>query len=569
MNFPANRTMSSRVVWTFLVIFLFGAVSTASAENLTKSGMQSILDESIKALLTGQPFDPALEKQQQSLRKMFEAGAVSKAQLIAMVESSMMPIMDAYQEKASIEGFKALPERVEALLAPYMSWQEVKAAGWRIASPLINESIKDLLTGQPFRPALEKKQLVVRKMFEAGLITKPECIEMVKGAMLPILEQCKTSRYILKEIPERVEALLFPYMTWEEVEAVAWEMGASLIDDGEQMVLNIATLAPPGTPWLDIPKRVLLPRIAELSDNKVIVKVYGGGVMGEDTDILRKMDIGQLNGCGCTALGILAASPETSALLLPGLFNNYDEVDYILKTFRKRIDQSFEKQGYILGALIDTGFFYLFTKNPVTCLDDLKNQKPLTWFGDVETAFYKALDVSATPVAVPETISALSMDMANANLAPAAWMLGMQAYQYARYYYAQPFIYSPGAILVSVATKEKLRKRFGVSETLAYNVQEMLIYEVSQLEPLWKKEARAFEAKTLEAFQSKCGMKPVPLSAADQERLARAADAVNEKLAGKVYPRELMNDIQTSLAAYRSGEQQSSGAVLAPPHTGQ
>ena len=59
--------------------------------------------------------------------------------------------------------------------------------------------------------------------------------------------------------------------------------------------------------------------------------------MGEDTDILRKMDIGQLDSCGCTALGVLAACPDASALLLPGLFNNYDEIDYVLKKFRKRI----------------------------------------------------------------------------------------------------------------------------------------------------------------------------------------------------------------------------------------
>jgi TRAP-type C4-dicarboxylate transport system substrate-binding protein len=321
------------------------------------------------------------------------------------------------------------------------------------------------------------------------------------------------------------------------------------------MVLTIGTLAPPGTPWINIPETVLLPRIAKLSNNKVVVKVYGGGVMGEDTDILRKMDIGQLSGCGCTALGILAASPDTSVLLLPGLFRNYDEVDFILEKFRKRIDRSFEERGYILGALIDTGFFYLFTKYPISGgLADLKKQKLLTWFGEVETAFYQELGIdAATPVAVPETISALSTGLANANLAPAAWMLGIQAYQYARYYFTPPMVYSPGAIIVSVATKEKLRKQFGVSETLAYNVQEMLIYEVSQLEPRWKKEVRDYEAKSLQAFKTKCGMKAVPLSAEDQKVLEQASARVADRLAGKAYPRDLMNDIRKALEEYRTG----------------
>lgn len=200
-------------------------------------------------------------------------------------------------------------------------------------------------------------------------------------------------------------------------------MGPSLSKDGDQVVLSIGTLAPPGTPWINIPEKVLLPRIAKLSNKKVVIKVYGGGVMGEDTDILRKMDIGQLSGCGCTALGILAASPETAVFLLPGFFRNY---------------------------------------------------------------------------------------------------------------------------------KEKLSKQFGVSETLAYNVQEMLIYEVSRLEPEWKKEVRDYEARSLKAFQVKCGMKAVPLSAEDQKTIAEAASRVYEKLADKAYPRSLMTDMQKALEAYRT-----------------
>ncbi len=538
----------------FWAVICLGFVSIGQAETLSNAQMQAILDESIKDLLTGQPFSPELEKKQQAMRNMFQAGAVSKAQLTSMVESSFMPILDEAQSRTSIDAFKALPARVEALLSPYMSWPEVKNASWKVAFPLIDESIRDLLTGRAFSPDLEKKHLVVRKMFEAGLISKAECIAMVEELMLPILEECRTTRYILADMPERVEALLAPYMNWEEVEAVSWRKGASLIPDGQQMVLTIGTLAPPGTPWINIPEKVLLPRIARLSDNKVVIKVYGGGVMGEDTDVLRKMDIGQLDGCGCTALGILAASPDISALLLPGLFKNYEEVDYILEKFRKRIDQSFEKRGYILGGLIDTGFFYMFTKNRVSSLADLKKQKLLTWFGEMETTFYEELDLDATPVAVPETISALSMGLANANLAPAAWMLGIQAYQYQNYFFTTPMVYSPGAILVSVKAKEKLRKQFGVSENLAHNVQEMLIYEVSQLEPRWKKEVRNYEAKSLEAFQAKCGMKAVPLPADDLKKLDRAAARVNEKLAGRVYSREFMADIQAALAEFRSGK---------------
>ena len=61
-----------------------------------------------------------------------------------------------------------------------------------------------------------------------------------------------------------------------------------------------------------------------------------------------------------------------------------------------------------------------------------------------------------------------------------------------------------------------------------------------------------FEEKSLEAFEAKCGIKPVTLSGNDQKKLETAAVNVREKLTGKVYDRDLLNDIQQALAEYRS-----------------
>ena len=418
----------------------------------------------------------------------------------------------------------------------------------------VEESIKAILTGQAYGKALERNQLTLRAMFEKGAVTKADLEIMAEKAIIPVMENYNTSRYILKEAPARVEALLSPYMSWDEVKKIAWKVGSSMIPDGEQVVLTIGTLAPPGTPWMSVPEKVLIPRMAELSNNKFIVKIYGGGIMGEDTDILRKMDIGQLDGCGCTALGILAASPETAVFLLPGMYNNYEEIDYITAKFRKRIDQAYEKRGYILAALIDTGMFYIFSSNRITGLSDLKRLNFSTWFGDIETTLYKELSISGTPVAVPETISAFSTGLINANISPAAWMLGMQAYQYVNYYVNQPILYSPAAVVISVQTKERLKKRFGISETFALNVQEMLIYEVSILETEWRELSRSYEAKCLDAFEKKCGIKVVTFSDQDQQILEKAYLNVQEKLADKVYPRDLMEDIKKALAEYRAGK---------------
>ncbi|ABW68881.1 TRAP transporter substrate-binding protein DctP [Desulfosudis oleivorans] len=418
---------------------------------------------------------------------------------------------------------------------------------------VLQESTQALLSGSAFSPALEEKQQALRETLQSGAIKRAELSAMLEESIVPILEKHRTSRYILKDLPAKFDKLVAPYMEWEEVKAVVWKACSALIPDGEQLMLKIGTLAPPGTPWLNVPETLLVPQMAKLSNNKVVIKIYGGGTMGEDTDILRKMDIGQLEGCGCTALGILAASPETAVLLLPGLFNNYDEIDYIYEKFRRRLDRAFEEKGYILAALIDTGFFHVFTKNKITGLADLKKQKVLTWFGIMETTLFRELGIDATPVAVPEVVSALSTGLANANLAPAAWMLGMQAYQYANYYTTPALLYSPAAVVVSTQTKDRFRKQFGMSELFADNITELLVYEVSTLETEWRKQIRDYDAKSLKAFEAKCGMKPVVLSQADRQALEKAAKGVQAKLAGKAFPEDLMNEIIKALEDYRAG----------------
>jgi len=414
------------------------------------------------------------------------------------------------------------------------------------------ESVAALLTGQEFSPSLQKKQQTMRKMLETGTVSKAELTAMVEANMLSILDHHQTSRYIMNEISGPIDQLFSPYLDWEAVKVIAWKVSASLVPDGDKMIITMGTLAPSGTPWINLPETVLIPRMAKLSNNKFAIKIYTGGVMGEDTDILRKMDIGQLDGCGCTALGILAASPEASVLLLPGLFNNYEEVDYITTKFRKRFDAAFEKKGYILSSFIDSGFFYLFSKHKVLSLADLRKQKVLTWLGEIEPTLFKELGVDATPMAVTEIVSAISTGLANTNMAPAAWMLGMQAYQYRNYFIKEPMFHSPGAAFVSVKTKERLRKKYGLSEMMATNIQEMLIHEVGMLETEWKKQSRSYEAKCMVAFEEKCGMKAVTLSDEDKKTLEQVYSRVREEVAGKAFPRDFMEEIEKALDDYRT-----------------
>lgn len=425
------------------------------------------------------------------------------------------------------------------------------AADHKEFQSILDESMEALWTGKEFTPQLKQRQQTMKSMLQTGAVTKTDLETLMASSFRSLLDRAVTSRYVLKTMARGFDSLFSPHMTWEEGRTMMWRVSTSVVKKGDQVLIKIGTLAPPGTPWLSVPETVTIPEIEKMSEGRVTVKIYGGGVMGEDTDILRKMDIGQLDGCGCTSLGVLAASPEASVFLIPGLFKNYDEVDYISEKFRKRFDKAFEDKGYILAALIDTGFFHIFSKNKIANLADVRKQKIITWFGIVETSLYSELGINPTPVAVPEVVSALSTGLADTNLAPAAWMLGMQAYQYSRYYLSPPLLYSPAAIVVSTKTKDRIQKQVGVSEKYAMNFQEIIVSEFNAVESEWKRQIRAYDAKSLKAFETKCGMKPMVFPAEDQKLIEQAGIKVREKLAGKAYPGDLLNEILAALAEYR------------------
>ena len=416
---------------------------------------------------------------------------------------------------------------------------------------IVRDSLEDLWTGREYGPELQKRQQALKSVMTTGLVAKDDLERMVEAIMVSLLDRQKTSRYSLKTLPDHIDTLLSPIMGGEDFEKIFWRTLAAPIDPQKPVLLTIGTLAPPGTPWLDVPETTAIPKIKKLTNGKIQIKIYGGGVLGGDTEVLDKMDTGRIDGCGCTALGILKASPELSTLLLPGLFNNYEEVDYIYEKFEKRLDKAFEEKGYILVALLDTGNFYLFSKNKINDLTDLKKQRVLSWFGAPEKALYEALGINAIHVSVPEVVSALSMGQADTNLAPAAWMLGMQAYQYMSFYYKPPLLYSPTAVFVSAGTPDRVRKQTGMSATFARNITEALVNEIRLLEPEWKKQTRSYEEKSLKAFEAKCGIKAIMFSTEDREFLKKVNNTVEQKIAGRVFPEDLINEVKKSLAEYR------------------
>ncbi len=146
-------------------------------------------------------------------------------------------------------------------------------------------------------------------------------------------------------------------------------------------VLKLATLAPQGSVW-DNALREMGARWTKESAGAVELRIYPGGVAGDEADVVRKIRIGQFQGAALTVTGLAEIDSAFAAFEIPMLFESWDEVDRVLAKLRPELERRLAEKGYVLLLWGHGGWVHLFSRQPIRGVDDLKKQKLFVWAGD-------------------------------------------------------------------------------------------------------------------------------------------------------------------------------------------
>ena len=163
--------------------------------------------------------------------------------------------------------------------------------------------------------------------------------------------------------------------------------------------LKIATLAPAGTTWMKEMK-ACSKLIRQRTEERVKLKFYPGGVMGNDQSVHRKIRVGQLHGGAFTPGGLAQVDPDIQALGLPMMFRSFDEIDYVRTRMDPVMKQGMESNGFVLLGISEGGFLRILSKQPMQDLESLRNSKVWMPEGDeIGQAVFRSLGI--TPVSLP------------------------------------------------------------------------------------------------------------------------------------------------------------------------
>jgi len=233
-------------------------------------------------------------------------------------------------------------------------------------------------------------------------------------------------------------------------------MAAAPAARADSVELRIATLAPSGSPWMEVLDKAAVEVKAKTS-GRVTMKYFEGGQQGDERDFVRKIKLGQLDGAAVTAIGLAMIDESIRVLELPMMFQSAEEMDYVADKMWPYFQKKFEKKGFKLNDRGEVGWIYFLSKNKVESLSDLKGQKLWMWGDDqLVGSMFKKLGLNGVPLGVPEVDAALTSGKINAAYGSPVAAVALQWYSKIKYMTSMPMSFAIGATVISTESLKKI-----------------------------------------------------------------------------------------------------------------
>ncbi len=314
---------------------------------------------------------------------------------------------------------------------------------------------------------------------------------------------------------------------------------------------KLATIAPENSQWMR-DMREGAAQIKQRTDGRVVLKLYGGGVMGNDNKVLRKIRIGQLHGGAFTAGSMMDIYPDLSVYGLPLLFNSQEEVDFVRERIDAQLKQGLEDAGYVSFGFAGGGFAMVLGNSPVRSLKDLQNQK--VWVPEGDTISYagmQALDLAPVTLPVTDVLTGLQTGLLDIVATPPVGAVVLQWHTKVKFGTPMPLVYTMAFMAID---KKRFARISAEDQSIVNEVMGGIYSNFEQVNRTDNKKALAALADV--------GIELVELDAGEIQRWRSAVTVANRDLAEEgVFSKALYDSVLELLGEFRS----ANAASLATP----
>ena len=283
--------------------------------------------------------------------------------------------------------------------------------------------------------------------------------------------------------------------------------------------IKLASVAPEASPWGSALNQLAVDW-RRISDGRIRVRVYHNAIAGDETDVLRKMRIGQLQAAVLTSAGLKQVVPEAFSVSVPFMIGSEEELNYVMERITPELNEAFETNRLHVLAWSRAGWVHFFSKEPVTYPDDLKGQRLAADPDDQELQqAFRIMGYRPIPMPQPELLTSLNSGLVDAFYTSPLVAAGYQWFGLAPHMLdlkVAPFL---GAIVLTDSAWRRIPASFK-SELLesAQAVADQIENDVRRLE------AEAIE--TMERFGLTVQEVTPEIAAAWEADLERYSDAI-------------------------------------------
>jgi TRAP-type C4-dicarboxylate transport system substrate-binding protein len=225
-----------------------------------------------------------------------------------------------------------------------------------------------------------------------------------------------------------------------------------------EVLLRIGTVAPEGSRFVkDL--RAMSSEIERLSGEQVKFKWFTGGRLGDEKAMALMIDdpSGKLEGAAFTGIGLTHLVPEMKVWIYPGLFQNYDEVDYLENRYKDEFSKYYEREGMVLLTWAEAGFNYIHAPERFDTFAELKKRRLWMWADDEPTLQASAaLGIKTDATKLGELFDWLEAKKIQAWIYPPLAVIAFGLQKYSTYMSDMPYTLLIGAVVVRKDVFDKL-----------------------------------------------------------------------------------------------------------------
>jgi len=306
--------------------------------------------------------------------------------------------------------------------------------------------------------------------------------------------------------------------------------------------IRLATLAPKDTSYHKS-LQSMGEKWRQSSGGAISLTIYTDGTMGGESDMVRRMRVGQIQAAMLTVNGLMQIDESVSSIQnLPMMFQNLEEVDYVREKLRPHIEQKFLEKGFVVLFWGDAGWIRFFSRKAAVRPDDFKNLKMFVGSGDTRTAdIIKGLGITPVPLEQTDILTGLQTGLIDTVPTVPFYALAGQFYLPASHMVEVKWAPLVGG---TVITKKAW-------DSIPANQREEFVKAAAETGAQIKSRSRAEESESIEAMKKR-GLTVHPLPPEVEIEWRNLAEKVYPMIRGKIVPADLFDQVQALLKDYRA-----------------